>query len=67
MKVEYFDYVTVAKRCNITDEVLEKLEELERREFPRDQMMFELHMLRLLRAIEQGYLKPEEILKRKME
>lgn len=62
MGVEYFDYIAVAKRCKISDEILKKLEDLERQEFPRDQMMFELHMLRMLREIEQGFLKPEEIL-----
>jgi hypothetical protein len=63
MGVEYFDYIVVAKRCKISDEILKKLEDLERQEFPRDQMMFELHMLRMLRGIEQGFLKPEEILR----
>lgn len=65
MKVEYFDYMKVAKRCKIPEEVLKELEELERKEFPRDQMMFELHMLRMLRSIEQGIVKPDEILREK--
>jgi len=63
MKVEYFDYIKVAKKCRITEEVLKELEELERKEFPRDQMMFELHMLRMLKSIEKGVVKPKEILK----
>lgn len=62
MGVEYFDYISVAKRCNITNGTLRKLEDLEHQEFPRDKMMFELHMLRILKAVEKGHLKPEEIL-----
>lgn len=65
MGVEYFDYIAIAKKCKITDEILRKLEDLEQQEFPRDQMMFELHMLRTLRAIEKGFTKPEEILEEK--
>jgi hypothetical protein len=59
---EYFDYILVAKKCKISEDVLKKLEDIERKEFPRDQMMFELHMLRMIRSIDRGSVKPEEIL-----
>ena len=62
MSPEYFDYISVAKKCNISEDVLKKLEDIERKEFPRDQMMFELHMLRIIRSIDRGFVKPEEIL-----
>lgn len=65
MKVEYFDYPTIAKRCKISTKIVKEIEKLERKEFPRDQMMFELHMLRILRSIEKGIVKPEEILRSK--
>ncbi len=59
---EYFDYISVAKKCNLSEDTLKKLEDIERKEFPRDQMMFELHMLRMIRSIYKGFVKPEEIL-----
>lgn len=62
MSPEYFDYISVAKKCDISEDTLKKLEDIERKEFPRDQMMFELHMLRMLKAIDRGSVKPEEIL-----
>jgi hypothetical protein len=38
------------------------LEAVERREFPEDQMMFELHMLRVIEQIRTGHLKLEDVL-----
>ena len=35
---------------------------MERREFSEDQMMFELHMLRVIEQIRAGRLKIEEVL-----
>lgn len=63
---EYFDYISVAKKCKISEDVLNKLEDIERKEFPKDQMMFELHMLRMIRSIGRGSVKPEEILNETM-
>lgn len=54
MTPEYFDYISIAQKCNISEDTLRKLEDLERKEFPRDQMMFELHMLRLIKSISKG-------------
>ncbi|MDQ1329187.1 MAG: hypothetical protein QG641_2476 [Candidatus Poribacteria bacterium] len=62
MNPEYFDYISIAKKCNISEDTLKKLEDIERKEFPRDQMMFELHMLRMIKSIDRGSVKPEEIL-----
>jgi hypothetical protein len=59
---EYFDYISIAKKCNLSEDTIKQLEDLERKEFPRDQMMFELHMLRMIRSIDRGSVKPEEIL-----
>ncbi len=58
----YFDYLAVARECRLTPGQLAALEAIERREFPDDQMMFELHMLRLLEQIRAGTLKLEELL-----
>ena len=59
----YFDYLAVAIECHITQEHVEALESVVRQDFPDDQMMFELHMLRMLNQIRAGHLKVEEVLR----
>jgi len=59
---EYFDYLTAARECLLTPEQVAALEAVERREFPDDQMMFELHMLRVIEQIRAGRLKFEDVL-----
>ena len=49
-KIEYFDYQKVAKEMNVPDATLRKIEEEVREEFPRDKMMYELHVLRAVRS-----------------
>ena len=44
--MSYFDYTTVAKEAGITDRDLSLIEELMRSEFPHDEMMRDLHILR---------------------
>jgi len=44
--VSYFDYEEVAREARIPAEKLEGLHHLIREEFPRDEMMYELHLLR---------------------
>lgn len=58
----YFDYHAVARECRLTRDQVEALEAVERGEFPEDQMMFELHMLRMLEQIRAGRIKLEDIL-----
>ncbi len=58
----YFDYLGVAQECRLTQEQIAALERIERGEFPDDQMMVELHMLRLLHQIRAGHLKLEDVL-----
>lgn len=43
-----FDYEALAKEYNISQEALKKLEKEVREDFPDDEMMFELHMIRAL-------------------
>lgn len=57
-----FDYVTVARRAGIPEAQLERLCALVRAEFPSDEMMAELHILRALLAIERGDTTLEEVL-----
>ena len=58
----YFDYLAAARDCRLTPEQVAALETLERQEFPADQMLFELHMLRVVEQIRAGRLKLEELL-----
>ena len=52
--MRYFDFETVAKKAAISREKLDKLCRLIREEFPRDEMMFELHVLRACLAVLEG-------------
>ena len=45
-----FDYQSVAKKLEISPKVVQALEEQGKREFPRDPMLMELHILRALNA-----------------
>ena len=47
-----FNYEAIAKRINLPEERLSEIGKIIRKDFPRDEMMFELHMLRVLMALE---------------
>lgn len=49
-KIEYFDYLKVAKEMKVPDSILKKIEKEVKEEFPKDKMMYELHVLRALRS-----------------
>ena len=51
-KIEYFDYRRLAKEKKVPVTMLRKIENEVKNEFPKDRMMFELHVLR---AINSGY------------
>ena len=52
--MSYFDYEEVAREARIPGEKLEELRHLIKGEFPRDEMMYELHLLRACMAIKNG-------------
>jgi hypothetical protein len=52
--MDYFDYRAAAREAGLTDEQLETLAERVRVDYPSDQMLFELHMLRACNAIRDG-------------
>jgi hypothetical protein len=52
--VKYFEYETIAQEANIPPDKLQELRQLVRREFPQDDMLYELHLLRICMAIKQG-------------
>ena len=60
--MKYFDYESAAKRAGIPPEKLEILCKIVRQEFPQDDMMCELHLLRACMAIEQGHATIDEAL-----
>lgn len=61
--MRYFDYENAAREANVTPEKLEELRRLIRQEFPKDEMMFELHLLRTCMAIKNGVLTLEDALR----
>lgn len=52
--MKYFDYKKVAKEAHIPDKKLEELKRIVREDFPHDDMLYELHLLRACRAIQEG-------------
>lgn len=61
--MRFFDCEKVASEASIPSDKLEKLRDLIRQEFPRDEMMFELHLLRACMAIKNGVLTVEVALR----
>lgn len=61
--MRYFDCERVAAEAEIQPDKLEKLRLLIRREFPRDEMMYELHLLRACMAIKSGVITIDEVLR----
>lgn len=49
-KIEYFDYQNVARDMKIPASILKKIEKEVKEEFPKDKMMYELHVLRAIRS-----------------
>ena len=58
--MHYFDYEEVAREANIPPDKLDKLRKIIRDDFPHDDMMFELHLLRACRAIQEGVVSIED-------
>ena len=63
--MEYFDYKKVAREAGISDEDLSAICDVMRREFPTDDMMWELHILRACMAIRDGRLTIEKATSRR--
>ena len=61
--MHYFDFEKVARDAGIPDDRLNELCDLMRREFPGDEMMYELHVLRACMAIRDGIIKLEDALR----
>lgn len=60
--MHYFDYGKIAAEAQIQPRKLARLRSTVRREFPKDDMMFELHMLRVCTAIRDGHVTIDQAL-----
>ena len=60
--MRYFDFEAVAKEAKIPTDKLTALAKNVREEFPTDDMMYELHLMRVCSAIQAGYVSIEEAL-----
>ena len=60
--MHHFDYGKIAAEAKIPARKLTRLRSMIRREFPRDEMMFELHMLRVCTAIRDGHVTIDQAL-----
>ena len=61
--MRYFDYRKVAREAKIPAVKMNRLCKMMRAEFPNDDMMYELHVLRACMSIKDGYLTVDEALK----
>ncbi|HLW78810.1 MAG TPA: hypothetical protein VKU44_04340 [Terriglobia bacterium] len=61
--MQYFDFERMAREAHVPPEKLDDLSHMMRQDFPRDEMMYELHLLRACMAIREGVLTLEEALK----
>ena len=52
-----YDIETAFKRSGLSPEEIKRIKQDVRSEFPNDEMMYELHIIRILNAIKKGYWK----------
>ena len=52
-----YDIDTAFKKSGLSPKEIEKIQQDVRNEFPNDDMMYELHIIRILNAIKKGYWK----------
>lgn len=61
--MHYFDYEKAACEAQISSEKLAELSHVIRQDFPKDDLMYELHLLRACMAIRDGVLTLDEALR----
>lgn len=61
--MRYFNFEKIAREAAIPADRLQELCQSIRREFPRDEMMYELHVLRACMAIRDGHTSLEDALR----
>jgi len=60
--MRYFDYDNAAREAGIPPDKLVELCRSIRQDFPKDDMMYELHVLRACMAIRDGHVRLEDAL-----
>ena len=60
--MRYFDYEKMAHEAGITQEQIEELCASIRQEFPNDEIMYELHVLRACMAVRDGNASLDDVL-----
>lgn len=60
--MRYFDYERAATEARIPPDKLAELGKIIRHEFPHDEMMYELHLLRACMAVRDGHVRIEALL-----
>ncbi len=60
--MEYFDYQPIADEAGLSPGELTRIVERVQRDYPQDQMLCELHVLRACRAIRDGRVTLEQVL-----
>jgi hypothetical protein len=60
--MRYFNYRKVARQADISPDKLTEICKSIRDEFPTDDMMYELHVLRACMAVRDGYAQVEDLL-----
>ncbi len=60
--MDYFDYESIACEAGIPTDALAQIVVAMQREFPRDPMMCELHVLRACMAVRDGHIKVNQLL-----
>ena len=63
--MRYFDYETVARESGISESDLDIIKEAMRTEYPTDDMVWELHILRACSAVRDGHATIEDIANRR--
>jgi len=68
LKIEYFDYLKVAREYHVPHEILATILKETRTEFAKDKMMFELHVMRAIKSLywKKEIIKPVSKRKRRL-
>jgi hypothetical protein len=66
-KMEIFDLEEAKKGSGLSASELTQLEERVKAEFENDEMMFELHFVRTIKALKEGWVTLEEALSESVE
>jgi len=65
--MKFFDAKKTAREAGITPKQYAKLARLIRKEFPRNKMLYELHLLRACMAVKDGHVRIDDALKEDVE